>query len=96
VQFLPFPRNLDPRALQCPLTELAHRVRLAAGNDVILRGILLKHQPHHLDIIARKTPVAFRAEIAKVQAVLQAVTDAADRARDLARTSVSCSAAIRG
>ncbi len=47
--------------------ELAHRVRLAGGDDVVVRLVLLEHQPHRLDVVAGVAPVALRVEVAEVE-----------------------------
>ena len=67
------------------LDELAHAVLHAGGDDEVFRLVLLQHQPLHLDIVARVAPVAQRAHVAQVQAVLQSQRDARDGAGDLAR-----------
>jgi hypothetical protein len=59
-------------------------VRLASGDDEIVRLILLQHLPHRLDEFGRVAPVAPRVEIAKVQAVLNTRFDTCDGATDLA------------
>src|SRR5689334_15350541 len=65
--------------------ELAHAVRLAGGDDIIVGLGLLQHEPHRLDIVPGEAPVALRLEIAEVELLLQPFLDAADGARHLAR-----------
>ena len=42
-------------------------MRFACGYDVIVGFVLLQHQPHGADVVARKSPVAFRIQIAEIQ-----------------------------
>ena len=60
------------------LAELADGVRLAGGDDVIVRLGLLQHQLHGLDVILGVAPVALRVEIAEAQLVGQAELDPGD------------------
>lgn len=57
---------------------------LAGGDDEVFRGVLLEHQPLHFNVVAGVAPVAQGAEVAEVEAVLQAQGDACDGAGDLA------------
>ncbi len=66
------------------LHELAHRMALAGREHIIAGLILLQHQPHSLDEIARVPPVALGVEIAEEQLRLQPVLDRCHSARDLA------------
>jgi hypothetical protein len=50
--------------------EFADGMGFASGDDVIIRGVLLEHQPHGLDIIFGIAPVAFGVEVAEVEFVL--------------------------
>ena len=52
--------------------ELADTVQLAGRDDVVVRLVLLHHQPHRLDIVARVSPVALRIEIAEHELLLAA------------------------
>ena len=61
---------------------------LACRDDVIVRLVLLQHQPHRLDIVAGVAPVALGIEVAKPQAVRLAGQDLGDAARHLARHEV--------
>src|SRR6185295_13460966 len=67
------------------LDELAHRVRLAGGDDVVVGAVLLQHGPHRLDVVTREAPVAPRLQVAEVELAVEVVADARSRARDLAR-----------
>ncbi len=68
-----------------PLDELTHRVRLAGGDDIVLRFVLLQHQPHRPHVIAGESPVAFGVERPHHQLVLQPELDPRRRVGDLAR-----------
>ena len=78
-------RPVPAGAPEGQLAELPHRVALAGRDDVVARLGLLQHAPHRLDVVLRVAPVAPRVEVAEVEPLLQAVPDAPDRARDLAR-----------
>src|SRR5437870_5500361 len=65
--------------------ELAHRMRLARGEDVIVGCVCLEHPPGAFHVVAREAPVALRVEVPEPQVVLLAAQDGADRPRDLAR-----------
>jgi hypothetical protein len=60
------------------LDDVAHTVRLPRGNDIVIGVLLLQHQPHRLDIVGSKTPIAPRFEVSEVELVLQSLTDPAD------------------
>ena len=52
--------------------ELADRMGLAGGQDIIVALRLLQHQPHAAGVFARMAPVALGVEIAEVQPILKA------------------------
>ena len=60
-------------------------MRLAGGQHVVVRLVLLQDAPHALDVVAGMAPVALGVEVAEVELVLQAELDRGDRAGDLAR-----------
>ena len=64
--------------------ELAHAILYARRNHEIFGLVLLQHQPLHLDIIARMTPIPQGAQIAEIKAVLQAQRYARESASNLA------------
>src|SRR5690606_8699081 len=76
---------VEPDVLERDLHQLADRVRLARGHHVIVGRGLLEHQPHRLDVVARKAPVALRVEVAERERVGQPQLDARDAVGDLAR-----------
>src|SRR5688572_22412039 len=81
---LALPGERDAELCGRDLDEAPNRVLLAARNDVIVGHRLLEHEPLHLHVVPRMTPVALRLEVADVEAFLQAKTDARQSARDLA------------
>src|ERR687893_3087684 len=75
---------VEAHALERELAELPHRVGLAGGDDVVVGRVLLQHQPHGLDVVARVAPVALGVEVAEPQLVRQAELDLGDGVGDLA------------
>ena len=57
---------------------------MACGDNVVLRLLLLEHEPLHLDVVAGVAPVAFGAEVAEEELLLKADLDAGEAASDLA------------
>jgi len=47
-------------------------VLFACSNDIVVRKVLLEHEPLHLHVVFGVAPVAFCVEVAQVQAVLEA------------------------
>src|SRR5439155_177822 len=66
----PAPGNLAADLGEGELDELAHRVRLAGRQHVIIRHILLQDHPHPLDEVAGMAPVPLRIEITEMQRAL--------------------------
>src|SRR5258706_13439299 len=60
-------------------------MRLARCHHVIVRGVLLKHEPHGFHVVSGVTPIALRVEIAEKQLLLQPALNAAECARYFAR-----------
>src|SRR5215471_21275767 len=85
VDALAAPRDRLAGERERALDELAHRMLLTGGQHVVVGLALLEDRPRPLDIVARVAPVAPRIEIAEKEAVLHAVMDGGDRARNLAR-----------
>src|ERR1700734_1917281 len=61
---------------------------LAGSDDVIVRPILLQHQPHRFDVIAGKAPVALRVEITQREPILQPELDPRGTAGDFPRDKI--------
>ena len=66
------------------LTHVTHGGGDAGGDHVVIGVVLLQHEPHGLDVVAGKTPIALGINVAEVQLVLQAQLDARDRIGHLA------------
>ena len=47
-----------PTCSKAMSTQLAHAVRLAGRDHVVVRLVLLEHQPHRLDVVPGEAPVA--------------------------------------
>ena len=76
---------LDGRSISAKArSRTPDRMALASGQHVVARFLLLEHEPHSFDIIARMAPVALRIQIAEIEPLLQPVLDRRDRPRDLA------------
>ena len=52
-------------------------------DDVVARLVVLEHQPHRADVVARVAPVAARGEVAEHELVLEAERDRGRRPRHL-------------
>jgi len=74
---------IEPQPAEGQVTELADGHAFAGRNDVVVGLLLLKHQPHRPHVVAGKTPVTLRVEIAEVELVLQAELDAGGGPGDL-------------
>src|SRR5579871_2769496 len=79
------PGDLDSDLSESVRREIADERRLAGRQHIVVRLVLLQHEPHAADVLAGVAPVAPRAEVAQVEPVLQPVVDGRDSAGDLAR-----------
>ena len=70
------------------LGELGHRVADSAREHVVVRLVLLEHQPRPLHDVSRERPVANRAQVAEHDVVGQTELDRGGRVRDLPRDEV--------
>ena len=61
--FLP----IQPYVGKSNFTQVPDRIGSVRGNDVVFRLLLLKHQPHRLDVLLRISPIPYSIEIAKFQ-----------------------------
>jgi hypothetical protein len=59
------PGEVEVEQFGTALNKLTHAVLLAGRDDVVLRLLLLQHEPLHLDVIAGVAPVAFGVEVAE-------------------------------
>ena len=57
--------------------HLAHRRGPAGRYDIVIGLVLLKHQPHRLDVVASEAQVPLCIDIAKAQFLLSSQLDAA-------------------
>src|SRR5688572_5265897 len=60
---LPVQVNTAERRIE----EFTNRVAFPGSDDVVGRHVLLQHQPHRLYVVAGKSPIARRTEVAQVQ-----------------------------
>ena len=70
------------------LNKFAHRVRLTGRYDIIVRGFVLQHQPHGLDVILSAAPVSPALQIAQDKIDIQAMRNPRDCATNLATDEV--------
>ena len=68
---------------KCEGGELTDGVLHAGRDDVIIRLVLLKNQPHALNVILRVAPVTEGIEVAELEVVLETTGDTAGCERDL-------------
>ena len=61
------PGQIHVEEFGAELDELAHGVLFAGSDDVVLRLLLLEHEPLHLDVVAGVAPVAAGVEVAEVE-----------------------------
>jgi len=59
---------VEADGLKGKLKKLAHGMLLAGSHHIVLRMVLLQHQPHGLDIIARIAPISPGIQVAHGQA----------------------------
>src|SRR5678816_1246246 len=74
---------IKPDVGERDLAELAHRVRLVGGDQVIVRHRLLHHQPHRPNVVSGKTPVSGSVQISHRELLLKSELDAGDTVADL-------------
>src|SRR5205807_8055413 len=79
------PAPIEADIPECLFHKLLHRVTLSRPEDIIVRTLLLKHQPHAFHILRRVSPVAPGVEVTQVQVLLPPAQDGRDRPRDLPR-----------
>ena len=59
---------VEPGVAEGGFEEFADAVGFAGGDDVIVRFVLLEHEPHGFDVFFGVAPVAFGIEVAEVKA----------------------------
>ena len=65
------------------LGELTYGVLLTSSDDEVLRGVVLQHEPHALDIVTGIAPVAQGTEVPEVELVLLSCCDTSSSQSDL-------------
>src|SRR5262249_14260619 len=65
----------EPDVTECFLKKLAHRVRFAGGDHIVVRLGWLQHAPHRAGVFLGVTPVSFRIKVAEFQLVAQSELD---------------------
>src|SRR5579875_4026864 len=78
------PPPIQTGAIESQTHKLLDTMRLAGADDVIVRLILLQHQPHGPYVIAGKPPITLGLQIAQTQFLIQPVLDASDAVCDFA------------
>ena len=61
----------NPGLVEGDLDARPNRIRYACGDDEVLRGVVLQHQPHRTDVVAGVAPVTLSVEVAERQLVDQ-------------------------
>src|SRR3954462_1397281 len=83
---------IESNAAKGRLAQLAHRPCLASADHVVVRRVLLQHEPHRAHVIAGKTPIAPRLEIAEAELSRESELDARDSVGDFARHELETAA----
>ena len=73
-----FPFDFDSGTAERSFSEFTDSSGFVCGDNIIIRSVLLEHQPHCLDIIFRMSPVALGIQIAEFDIFLQAELDSCD------------------
>src|ERR1017187_6162717 len=68
-----YPADVYPGLLEGKLDELAHGVRFAGRDDVVVGLVLLEHEIHRFDVVPRVAPVAIGVDVAEVHALFLAL-----------------------
>ena len=61
--------------LERDIEKFANGMRLVRGDHIVIRFILLKHQPHGLDVFLGISPIPFGIEISEIQFLLETRLD---------------------
>ena len=85
-----FPIKAQP--IEREFEKLLYRMSFAGRYHVVVGTLLLKHHPHRLDVVAGKSPIAFRVKIAECETRLYAELDSSGAAGDLAGHEVFAAA----
>ena len=76
--------GIDPGVLEGDAHQVAHRVRDAGGDHIVLGLVLLEHQPHGLDVVPGIAPVALGFEVSEGDLLGEAELDGGGGVGDLA------------
>ena len=76
---------VQAQCLERHLDELTQGVLASAGDDVVVGGRLLQHQPHRAHVLRGPAPIALDIDVAKMQFLAAAVGDATGCRHHLAR-----------
>src|SRR5438309_2771594 len=76
---------VEARMTESNLAELANAVASARRNDIVVRNMVLRCEPHSLDVILGVSPVAARLQVAEIKFMLQTELDSPDSTSHLAR-----------
>src|SRR5450756_1252583 len=85
IRTLTLPCQGDTGPLECHFHKLAHGMRLARRNHVIIRSVLLQYEPHCLYVFLGISPISLCIHIAKIYTILQTFDDTSHRHGHLAR-----------
>ncbi len=85
-------RQSSPTCREGQLHQFLHRVTHAGGHDEVVGRVLLQHQPHRAHVVAGKSPVAMRVQIAEGELLRQPQLDARHAVGHLARHELQAAA----
>ena len=71
--------------------EITNRMTLSGRYNIVVRFVLLEHEPHRMDVVAREAPVPGHIHIAHGKNVLTSQRNPRYRARDLSRNELKSS-----
>ena len=71
--------------------EITNRMAPSGRYDIVVRFVLLEHEPHRMDVVAGKTPIPRNIHIAHGQNVLTPQSNPRYTARDLSRNELKSS-----
>src|ERR1035437_8792416 len=76
---------VEVRRLEGEVSKFPDGVGMAGTDDIVIRCILLEHEPHGADIVWGVAPIAASVQVAKVKLIDNAVFDSGDGPGNLAR-----------
>ena len=80
------PRKIDNR--ESRFDKFAHRMRFSCCHDIIIRRVVLQHQPHRMDIILCAAPIPFAFQVPEHKLCNEPSRNARSRTRDFASHKV--------